>query len=98
MSRWLSVNARVVLKALHNVGWVLKRQAGSHKTLARGGWPDYVFAFHEAEEVGPRMLARIAKENKALEMFTETHTRVFCHEFLCYQYLPKMGNEKYLDN
>jgi len=29
--------------------------------LARSGWPDFVFAFHEREEIGPRMLARIAK-------------------------------------
>jgi hypothetical protein len=32
-----------------------------HITLARPGWPDFVFAFHESEEVGPRMLARVAK-------------------------------------
>ena len=24
-------------------------------------WPDVVFAFHDREELGPRMLARIAK-------------------------------------
>jgi len=29
--------------------------------LARVGWPDYVFAFHDREEIGPRMLAKIAK-------------------------------------
>jgi hypothetical protein len=34
---------------------------GSHRTLSRSGWPDYVFAFHEDEELGPRMLARMAK-------------------------------------
>jgi predicted RNA binding protein YcfA (HicA-like mRNA interferase family) len=51
----------VVLRALHRIGWTLKRQSGSHRTLTRAGWPDYVFAFHDAEEIGPRMLARIAK-------------------------------------
>jgi predicted RNA binding protein YcfA (HicA-like mRNA interferase family) len=50
-----------VLAALRRSGWVIKRQSGSHKTLAKQGWPDYVFAFHEGEEIGPRMLARIAK-------------------------------------
>jgi hypothetical protein len=25
------------------------------------GWPDFVFAFHDQEEIGPRMMARIAK-------------------------------------
>ena len=34
---------------------------GSRKTLSRDGYPDYVFSFHEGEEIGPRMLARIAK-------------------------------------
>ena len=61
MSRWRSTRARQVLAALHRVGWVEKRSSGSHRTLAREGWPDFVFAFHDREEVGPRMLARIAK-------------------------------------
>ena len=39
----------------------LKRQSGSHRTLCRGGWPDVVFAFHDDDELGPKMLARIAK-------------------------------------
>jgi len=29
--------------------------------LARPGWPDFVFAFHDSDEIGPRMLARIAR-------------------------------------
>jgi predicted RNA binding protein YcfA (HicA-like mRNA interferase family) len=40
---------------------MLKRQSGSHCILSRPDWPDYVFAFHDGEEIGPRMLARIAK-------------------------------------
>jgi len=61
MSTWPSVKASRVLAALLRIGWVAKRQAGSHKTLARPGWPDMVFAFHDKEEIGPRMLARLAK-------------------------------------
>jgi len=30
--------------------------------LEHPGWPDYVFAFHDDEEIGPRMLARVAKK------------------------------------
>jgi hypothetical protein len=30
--------------------------------LQRTGWNDYVFAFHDGIEIGPRMLARIAKK------------------------------------
>lgn len=61
MSEWSSTRARRVLAALLRVGWIVKRQSGSHRTLSRTGWPDFVFAFHDNEELGPRMLARIAK-------------------------------------
>ena len=61
MSQWPSVRARVLLQALLRIGWQIKRQSGSHRTLSREGYPDYVFAFHDGEEVGPRMLARVAK-------------------------------------
>jgi hypothetical protein len=37
-------------------------RTGSQETLASEGWPDVVFAFHDAEERGPRMLARIARQ------------------------------------
>jgi len=62
MSIWSSTKARVVLSALLHIGWSLKREAeGSHRILTRPGWADYVFAFHDYEEIGPRMLSRIAK-------------------------------------
>ncbi|MDB4324773.1 type II toxin-antitoxin system HicA family toxin [bacterium] len=61
MSQWPSTRARRVLAALQRIGWTIKRASGSHKTLERDGWPDVVFAFHDREEVGPRMLARISK-------------------------------------
>ena len=61
MSHWPSVKAKRVLASLASIGWNIKRQSGSHKTLERTGWADVVFAFHDSEEIGPRMLARIAK-------------------------------------
>jgi len=61
MSNWPAAKAKRVLAALHRLGWRIKRQSGSHKTLSRDGWPDFVFAFHDSDEIGPRMLARIAK-------------------------------------
>jgi len=61
MSFWPSSKASRVLASLYRIGWTLKRQSGSHKTLARPGWPDVVFAFHDRETIGPRMLARVAK-------------------------------------
>jgi predicted RNA binding protein YcfA (HicA-like mRNA interferase family) len=62
VSAWPAANARRVLAALFRIGWSVKREASSHKTLARAGWPDVVFAFHDSEEIGPRMLARLAKQ------------------------------------
>lgn len=61
MSQWPSAKAKRVLSALFRLGWEIKRQSGSHRTLGRPGFPDYVFAFHDGEEIGPKMLARIAK-------------------------------------
>jgi predicted RNA binding protein YcfA (HicA-like mRNA interferase family) len=49
------------LAALLRQGWTVKRSSGSHRTLQRGGWSDYAWAFHDAVEIGPRMLAKIAK-------------------------------------
>jgi predicted RNA binding protein YcfA (HicA-like mRNA interferase family) len=62
MSQWPSSRARRVLAALLRIGWRIKRQVhGSHRILERSGWPDIVFAFHDRDEIGPRMLARLAK-------------------------------------
>ncbi|MBK7951425.1 MAG: type II toxin-antitoxin system HicA family toxin [Deltaproteobacteria bacterium] len=44
------------------IGWSVKREAhGSHKVLAREGFPSFVWSFHDRDEVGPRKLARISK-------------------------------------
>ncbi len=61
MRGWPATRASRVLRALLRIGWHVKRQTGSHKVLSRDGWSDYVFAFHDDEELGPRMLARIAR-------------------------------------
>jgi predicted RNA binding protein YcfA (HicA-like mRNA interferase family) len=62
MSQWPATKARLVLAALFRIGWTLKCQSGtSHRVLCRPGWPEVIFAFHDQEEIGPRMLARIAK-------------------------------------
>ena len=61
MSQRSSAKANQVLAALIGIGWQIKRQSGSHRILSRSGWSDFVFSFHDREEIGPRMLARIAK-------------------------------------
>ena len=66
MSQWSSAKAKRVLAALLRIGWSIKRESSSHKILSRQGWPDVVFAFHDKDEIGPKMVARIAK-NTGLE-------------------------------
>ena len=61
MTEWRGCKSRRVLAAVLRIGWVVKRQSGSHRVLSRPGSPNFVFSFHENEEIGPRMLARIAK-------------------------------------
>jgi predicted RNA binding protein YcfA (HicA-like mRNA interferase family) len=61
VTNWSGTKAQRVLAALLRIGWTVKRQSGSHRTLSREGWPDFVFAFHDGDEIGPHMLSRIAK-------------------------------------
>jgi len=61
VSDWPSAKARRVLAALLRTGWTIKRTRGSHRVLQRPGFPDLVFSFHDNDEIGSRMLAKIAK-------------------------------------
>ena len=62
MSRWRSTRASGVFAALLRIGWTVKREAkGSHKVLQREGFSGFGWAFHDRDEIGPRMLARVAK-------------------------------------
>lgn len=62
MSQWPATQAARVLAALLRIGWRIKRESGSHRVLERTGSADVIFAFHDREEIGPRMLARLAKK------------------------------------
>ena len=62
MSAFPSAKAKQVLAALLRIGWSIKRQNGSHRVLQRQGYDDFVFAFHQGEEIGGGMLQRIAKK------------------------------------
>ena len=50
MGNWPAAKTRHVLAALFRIGWQLKRETGSHKTLARDGGPDFTFAFHDSKK------------------------------------------------
>jgi predicted RNA binding protein YcfA (HicA-like mRNA interferase family) len=63
VSYWPSVKAKKVYQALIRIGWKPKAQKGSsHVQLERANFADYTWAFQDSEEIGPKMLARIAKQ------------------------------------
>jgi predicted RNA binding protein YcfA (HicA-like mRNA interferase family) len=66
MSQWPSSRASKVLRALEGIGWRDKprtSKGGSHKQLVNPAFTyEFTWAFHDGEEIGPRMLARIAKQ------------------------------------
>jgi len=53
MSQWPSVKAKKLLAALMSIGWSMKRQSGSHRTLSRPGYPDFVFAYQNCKTYWP---------------------------------------------
>lgn len=61
MGTWPSTKAKRVLAALLRIGWAEKRRTGSHRVLTRNGFANYTFAFHDDDEIGPKMLGRIAR-------------------------------------
>lgn len=66
MSKWPATSAKRVLRALQRIGWQEKPRistSGSHRQLQNSGYPyEYTWAFHDGEEIGPVMLAKIAKK------------------------------------
>ncbi|MBZ5632827.1 MAG: type II toxin-antitoxin system HicA family toxin [Acidobacteriia bacterium] len=60
--QWPSAKAKTALAALVRIGWRIKRQKGSHRTLTRAGWPDYVFAYHDKVEIGSVALKKLGKK------------------------------------
>ena len=61
MGQWPSSKAKKVFRALLRIGYSVKTQKGSHAVLTHALREDYVWAFHDDVEIGPKMLARIAK-------------------------------------
>jgi len=63
MSKWPSTKARRVYQALLRIGWKPRPQkkGSSHIQLERAGFLAFTWAFHDSEEMGPVMLAKIAK-------------------------------------
>ena len=64
MSQWPSSKAKRVYKALLRIGWSEHHliKGSSHVQLTRPGYENFTWAFHDSDEIGPKMLARIAKK------------------------------------
>jgi predicted RNA binding protein YcfA (HicA-like mRNA interferase family) len=62
VSHWPSTKARRVFGALQRIGWKQDRTVGSHRILEKPGWNEYPFSFRDSDELGPAILAKIAKK------------------------------------
>ena len=62
MGEWSATRADRVLAALLRIGWTVARQRGSHRRLTRRGWAPITFAYHDRIEIGPAMMAKLAKD------------------------------------
>ena len=64
MSQWPSSKAKRIYKALLRIGWTDHHlvKGSSHRQLTRPGYENFTWAFHDSDEIGPKMLARIAKK------------------------------------
>jgi predicted RNA binding protein YcfA (HicA-like mRNA interferase family) len=51
-----------VLAALLRRGWRHDRTVGSHRILKKEEWADYPFSFHDGDELGSAILAKISKK------------------------------------
>jgi predicted RNA binding protein YcfA (HicA-like mRNA interferase family) len=60
VTTWTLTRSSKVFAALLRIGWSVKRQSRSHRTLQHASWPDFVFAFHTHQELGERMLERLS--------------------------------------
>jgi predicted RNA binding protein YcfA (HicA-like mRNA interferase family) len=65
VSQWPSTKANRVLRALKRIGWQSDprhTKGGSHCQLIHPDYDyEYTWAFHDSDEIGPVMLAKIAK-------------------------------------
>lgn len=66
MSYWPSTKAKRVFRALLKIGWKEDphgSKGSSHKQLIHPKYDyEYTWSFHDSEEIGPAMLAKIAKK------------------------------------
>jgi hypothetical protein len=54
----------VLSRDLTRNGWTLKRQTASHCILAKAGWPDVFFAFHDSVDLPNRKKWRTGPDSR----------------------------------
>jgi predicted RNA binding protein YcfA (HicA-like mRNA interferase family) len=62
VARLPELPARRVLAALERAGFCEARRRGSHRFLVHHDGRALVFAVHERERIGPKLLAKILKD------------------------------------
>ena len=62
MARLPEVSSRRVLTALQRAGFREARRRVSHRFLVHDGGSTLLFAVHDAERIGPKLLAKILKD------------------------------------
>lgn len=65
MSTWGACKARKVYRALLRIGWTEDpndTKGSSHTQLRHKDYGEYTWSFQDSDELGPKMLARIAKK------------------------------------
>jgi predicted RNA binding protein YcfA (HicA-like mRNA interferase family) len=67
MGNWPATKAARVLAALKRIGWREKRRHGSHITLERPGWPNYVWSAHDSDEIGPAAFRKYIEKQTGLK-------------------------------
>lgn len=60
--RHKATKARIVLKQLRKAGWDVIRANGAHKILKHTSGKTFCFCFHDNVEIGPKMMADLAKQ------------------------------------
>jgi predicted RNA binding protein YcfA (HicA-like mRNA interferase family) len=63
VSRWPSTKAKKVFAAIARKGWSVRTPKGSsRKQMIHPEHGQATWAFHDSDEIGPKMMARLAKE------------------------------------
>lgn len=58
---WPSIKTHRLIKAMQKQGWELHHQTGSHRIFRKEGHEPYALANADHEELGPKIVSRIAK-------------------------------------